>query len=75
MTRPIKQGFGTGKLVKYNYPAYSYDADPGFAEESSDAFDAISADLAWTRSLTAAQRAFRRDVNIERQHEENVNGE
>ncbi|KAK7997306.1 hypothetical protein PG989_005346 [Apiospora arundinis] len=71
--RQMPHGMGTGKYVKYSYPTYSYDADSGFAEQDMDEFDAISTDLAWTRSLATARRAFRRDVNLERVHEENVN--
>ncbi|KAK7956332.1 uncharacterized protein PG986_005554 [Apiospora aurea] len=70
--RQIPQGMGTGRYVKYNYPTYSYDADSGFAEQDMDAYDKISADLAWTRSLTAARRVWRRNINLERVHEENV---
>ncbi|KAK8080410.1 hypothetical protein PG997_008228 [Apiospora hydei] len=72
--RQIPQGMGSGRYVKYNYPTYSYDADSGFAEQDMDAYDKISADLAWTRSLTAARRVWRRNINLERVHEENVQG-
>lgn len=74
VNRKIPEGMGTGKCVKYNYPTFSYDADSGFAEHDLDEYDKISADLAWTRSLTTTRRAWRRDVNLERVHEENVQG-
>ncbi|KAK8028276.1 hypothetical protein PG991_005332 [Apiospora marii] len=72
VNRKIPEGMGTGKYVKYNYPTFSYDANSGFAEQDLEEYDKISADLAWSRSLATTRRAWRRDVNLERVHEENV---
>ncbi|KAK8042512.1 hypothetical protein PG994_012995 [Apiospora phragmitis] len=73
--RQIPHGMGTGGYVKYSYPTYSYPGvSSGFAENDLEEYDKISADLAWTRSLATARRAWRRDVNLERVHEENVQG-
>ncbi|KAI0124982.1 hypothetical protein BJ170DRAFT_635906 [Xylariales sp. AK1849] len=72
MTRKrIDNGVGTGSTLKMGFPAYSYDADSGFAEHDLDEFEKVSADLAWSRSLAAARRAFRWEFNLQGVVEEN----
>ncbi|KAI1852675.1 hypothetical protein JX265_003164 [Neoarthrinium moseri] len=70
--KAIDRGMGTGGLVRMAYTAFSYDAEPGFAEEDLDEYDKIMADLAWDRSLATARRAFRWDTNVMGVVEENM---
>jgi hypothetical protein len=50
------QGFGP------NFKYFAYDGvDAGFAEHDCDEFDRTNADLAWSRSLTAVKRGFKKD--------------
>ncbi|XXG95187.1 Carboxylic acid transporter [Hypoxylon texense] len=70
--RTIDRGIGTGGALDMGYPSYSYDATPGFAERDLDEFDRVSAELAWSRSLATARRAFRKDVDLEKVLEQNV---
>ncbi|KAI2633567.1 NTF2-like protein [Hypomontagnella submonticulosa] len=70
----IDRGMGAGGTLQMAYPSYTYDATPGFAEHDLDEFDRVSAELSWSRSLAMARRAFRKDVDLERVFEENVNG-
>jgi hypothetical protein len=72
--RTIQPGMGTGGLLRLAYPSYTYQAQPGFAEHDLDEYDAISADLAWSRSLAAARRAFGLTVDLEYVWEQNVQG-
>ncbi|KAL7781561.1 hypothetical protein V8C37DRAFT_398153 [Trichoderma ceciliae] len=72
--RTIQPGIGTGGLLHLSYPSYTYQAPPGFAEHDLDEYDIICADLAWSRSLAAARRAFRQTVDLEQVWEENVQG-
>ncbi|CAN8099656.1 unnamed protein product [Discula destructiva] len=58
--RVLDPGIGAGKINKLAYPSYTYNADPGFAEHDIDEYEKISADLAWSRSLDAARKAFNR---------------
>ncbi|CAJ2512487.1 Uu.00g055020.m01.CDS01 [Anthostomella pinea] len=70
--RKVEPGLGTGRSSNLAYPAYTYDAEPGFAEHDLDEYDKICAELAWSRSLTAVRRAFRRDADLEAVVEQNV---
>ncbi|KAI1371472.1 NTF2-like protein [Hypoxylon crocopeplum] len=70
--RKIDRGLGTGGTMHMEYPSYSYDAIPGFAEHDLDEFNRISAELSWSRSLATARRAFRQDVDVEKIFEQNV---
>jgi hypothetical protein len=73
VTKRIDPGIGTGGTLKIGYPTYTYDdAEPGFAEHDLDEYERISAELAWTRTLDVLRRAFRKDVNLEKVCEENV---
>jgi len=64
--RQIDAGLGVGgKLPGIKYPAYSYNAEPGFAEHDLKEYEPVSADLAWTRSLTAVNKAFQIDNDLE----------
>ncbi|KAH8678003.1 hypothetical protein BX600DRAFT_431315 [Xylariales sp. PMI_506] len=76
--RKFNRGLGAGgTLGKWAWPAFCYpDADAGFAERDLDEFDKVSADLAWSRSLGAAKRAFRWGVDGAAQAimEENLDG-
>ncbi|TFA98385.1 hypothetical protein CCMA1212_009887 [Trichoderma ghanense] len=72
--RTIQPGMGTGGLLRFAYPSYTYQAQPGFAEHDLDEYDAISADLAWSRNLAAARRAFGQTVDLEHVWEQNVQG-
>jgi dienelactone hydrolase len=76
VNKRIAPGIGTGSTLKIAYPTYTYDdAEPGFAEHDLDEYEKISAELAWTRSLEALRRAFRRDVDLEKVWEDNVQSE
>ncbi|KAI1266905.1 hypothetical protein F5Y18DRAFT_351895 [Xylariaceae sp. FL1019] len=68
----IERGLGAGGMNKLAYPSYTYNAQPGFAEHDLEEYEKISAELAWSRSLTAVRRAFRKDVDLEMAIEENV---
>lgn len=70
----IERGIGTGRMLQLGYPSYTYDAEPGFAEQDLDEYDKVSAELAWSRSLAAARKAFQRAPNAELTLEQNVQG-
>lgn len=73
--RVLDPGIGVGKINKLAYQSYTYDADPGFAEHDIEDYEKISSDLAWSRSLAAARKAFNRDYqNIELLVDENHQG-
>jgi dienelactone hydrolase len=73
--KKIDQGLGVGGTQqKMAWPTYSYDADPGFAEHDMDEYDKVSAEMAWTRSIAAARRAFRWDAKHEGVVETNLHG-
>ncbi|KAK0646925.1 hypothetical protein B0T16DRAFT_171036 [Cercophora newfieldiana] len=57
----VDKGVGIGGSLQTGYPCYSYEADAGFAEHDLDEYDGICAELAWSRSIAAARRAFRVD--------------
>ncbi|KAI0593004.1 dienelactone hydrolase [Biscogniauxia sp. FL1348] len=56
--RRLDRGVGAGRTLKMAYPAYRYDAEPGFAEHDLDEYDKVSAELAWSRSLAVVRRAL-----------------
>ncbi|KAI0164611.1 dienelactone hydrolase [Xylariaceae sp. FL1272] len=70
--RKIERGLGSGGTNKLAYPSYTYNAQPGFAEHDLEEYEKISAELAWSRSLAAVRKAFRKDVDLEMVLEENV---
>jgi hypothetical protein len=72
--KTIQPGIGTGGLLRLAYPGYTYQAQPGFAEHDLDEYDTICADLAWSRSLAAARKAFGQTVDLEQIWEENLQG-
>ncbi|KAJ5885397.1 hypothetical protein N7495_009907 [Penicillium taxi] len=67
-TKHIDPGVGTGERLNWAYPAYTYRAAPGFAEEERRQFDVASANLAWTRTLQALRKGFNKifDEQFER---------
>lgn len=73
--KKVESGIGTGGTLRLAYPTYTYDAEPGFAEHDLDEYDKVSAELAWSRSLGAARRAFNYHVDLELVLEENVQGQ
>ncbi|KAK6953784.1 hypothetical protein Daesc_003746 [Daldinia eschscholtzii] len=72
VNRKIDRGIGAGGTMQVSYPSYTYNAVPGFAEHDLDEFDRVSAELSWSRSLATARRAFRRDVDLEKVLEQNI---
>jgi hypothetical protein len=76
LQRRINPGIGTGGTLKIAYPSYTYDhAEPGFAEHDLDEYERVPAELAWSRTLDVLRRAFRKDVDLEKVWEENVESE
>ncbi|RYP41453.1 hypothetical protein DL768_010492 [Monosporascus sp. mg162] len=73
-SKRIEPGIGTGKTLLLSYPSYTYDVKPGFAEHDLEEYDKVSAELAWSRSLAAARKAFQRGPNAELMLEQNVQG-
>lgn len=73
--KKVENGTGTGGTLRLAYPSYTYDAEPGFVEHDMDEYDSVSADLAWSRSLATANRAFSKEPDLELTVEENVHGE
>ncbi|KAH8880945.1 dienelactone hydrolase [Thozetella sp. PMI_491] len=72
--RKIESGIGTGGTLRLAYKSYTYNAAPGFAEHDLDDYDRIPSELAWSRSLAAARKAFAKDDDVELVLEENVQG-
>ncbi|KAF3762717.1 hypothetical protein M406DRAFT_294452 [Cryphonectria parasitica EP155] len=70
--RNVDPGIGAGRINKLAYPSYTYSAEAGFAEHDLDEYERISAELAWSRSLTAARKAFHRYINMELTLDENI---
>ncbi|KAI0016093.1 hypothetical protein F4780DRAFT_713656 [Xylariomycetidae sp. FL0641] len=70
-SRKVERGLGPGGSNRLAYPAYSYDAEPGFAEHDLDEYEKISAELAWSRSLATVRRAFNKNVDCEAVLEQN----
>ncbi|KAJ5887436.1 hypothetical protein N7495_007477 [Penicillium taxi] len=62
-TRHLDPGIGTSERLNWAYPAYTYWAESGFAEENVDAYNHLSASLAWTRTLQALRKGFSRDAD------------
>lgn len=73
--RNVDPGIGAGRINKMAYPSYTYAAQPGFAEHDLDEYDRISAELAWSRSLAAARKAFHTYINMELTLDENIQSE
>lgn len=72
--RTIHPGMGTGGLLQFAFPSYTYQAQAGFAEHDLDEYNMICAGLAWSRSLATARKAFAQTVDLEHVWEENVQG-
>ncbi|KAK0729671.1 hypothetical protein B0H67DRAFT_547774 [Lasiosphaeris hirsuta] len=68
----IDRGAGVGGTLQAGYPLYAYEAEAGFAEHDLEEYDRICAELAWSRSLAKARRAFRNDVDVEAAVEANA---
>ncbi|GKT45141.1 uncharacterized protein ColSpa_05322 [Colletotrichum spaethianum] len=73
--KKVERGIGTGGTLQLAYPTYTYDAEPGFAEHDLEEYNKVSAELAWSRSLGAARKAFNNHVDLELVLEENVQGQ
>lgn len=73
-TRPkrIDAGLGTGGKLELAYPSYTYQAEPGFSEHDVEEFDGVSAELAWSRSLSTARKVFGIDPDLEMVLERNL---
>ncbi len=71
----VESGAGTGGSLRYAYPSYTYNSPAGFAEHDLDDYNRVCAELAWSRSLATANKAFARDAGLELALEENVQGE
>lgn len=63
--KKVGAGFGVGGSLHLAYPTYTYKAEPGFAENDMEEYDRVSAELAWSRSLEAARRAFGNEMEAE----------
>ncbi|KAL2202352.1 NTF2-like protein [Sarocladium strictum] len=63
--KKVEAGLGVGGSLQLAYPSYTYKAEPGFAEHDMEEYDRVSAELAWSRSLAAARRAFGNHVEAE----------
>ncbi|KAK0385941.1 hypothetical protein NLU13_7116 [Sarocladium strictum] len=62
----VEAGIGVGGSLQLAYPTYTYDAaEPGFAEHDMEEYNRVAAELAWSRSLAAARRAFGNHVEAE----------
>jgi hypothetical protein len=72
--KKIQSGIGTGGSLSLAYPSYTYNGQSGFAEHDLEEYDRVSAELAWSRSLAAARKAFGQNVDIEGVLEQNVQG-
>ncbi|PSR81293.1 hypothetical protein BD289DRAFT_43377 [Coniella lustricola] len=73
----LDAGLGAGKInspASIAYPSYTYAAEPGFAEHDLDEYDRVSAELAWSRSLAAARKAFNSHVEMELLVDEHAEG-
>lgn len=66
VTKNIDAGSGHGGGLGLSYPAYSYrGCEPGFAEHDLDEYDPVAESLAFSRSLTTLQKAFRIETSVE----------
>ncbi|KAK1969270.1 dienelactone hydrolase [Colletotrichum sublineola] len=72
--KKVEAGMGTGGTLRLAYKTYTYDAEPGFAEHDLDEYNKVAAELAWSRSLGAARKAFNNHADLELVLEENVQG-
>lgn len=72
--RNIGPGIGLSKMNTLAYPIYMYSVQPGFAEHDLDEYEKVSAELAWSRSLAAARKAFNQYTNMEIIVDQNVQG-
>ncbi|KAK1635402.1 dienelactone hydrolase [Colletotrichum phormii] len=72
--KKVESGMGIGGMLQLAYPTYTYDAEPGFAEHDLDEYHQVSAELAWSRSLGAARKAFNNHIDMEFVLEQNVQG-
>lgn len=72
--KTVERGQGPGGTLNLAYPGYTYDAEPGFAEHDVEEYDRASADLAWSRSLAAARKAFAMSAELEPELEKNAHG-
>jgi hypothetical protein len=62
----IDAGAGYGETLDLAYKAYTYSGvEPGFAEHDLDEFDAVSAGVAFSRSIATVRKGFRIENDIE----------
>lgn len=61
----VDPGAGYGGCLQLGFKAYTYDAEPGFAEHDLDEYDAVNEQLAFSRSLGVVKRAFRIDEQLD----------
>ncbi|VUC31436.1 unnamed protein product [Clonostachys rosea] len=71
-TKKVQKGLGTGGKLQLAFPSYTYDAESGFAEHDMEEYNRICAELAWSRSLAAARRAFGAGPDLEGLLEQHV---
>ena len=59
-----------------SFKSYTYGGVlPGFAETDLDEYDRVAADLAWSRTLGAVRKGFKRDVDLESSWEDHLSSE
>jgi hypothetical protein len=65
--RRVGAGIGTGDRLDLGYPAYSYPGiSPGFAESDLEDYDQVATQIAWSRTLSVLQSAFRKKLDLEK---------
>ncbi|KAH7142908.1 hypothetical protein B0J13DRAFT_476291 [Dactylonectria estremocensis] len=72
--KKVERGLGIGGKLRLAYPSYTYDAESGFAEHDLEEYDRVCAELAWSRSLATARKAFANGADLELELEENIQG-
>lgn len=70
----VEAGTGTGGTLSLAFPGYTYEAEAGFAEHDMEEYNKVCAELAWSRSLAAARKAFSYDAKLEPNFERNAHG-
>ncbi len=66
---------GDQNLSSKKYPTYHYpNAEVGFAETDYETFDKISANLAWSRTLSTVRRGFGVEADLESLWEKHLAG-
>lgn len=73
--KKVEAGIGTGGSLRLAFPSYTYHAEPGFAEHDMEEYNRICAELAWSRSLATARKAFGIDPDLELVLENHIQSE